>query len=91
MTSLLLAFICFIWISGNVDGADIIPIGSKGNYIYKNALHASLLFYEAQRSGKLPPDQRVKWRGDSMLDDGKDVGRDLTGGYFDGNPFLNCL
>ena len=61
-----------------------IPIGTKGNYNYKNAIHASLLFYEAQRSGKLPADNRIHWRGDSMLDDGKDVGHDLTGGYFDG-------
>lgn len=65
-------------------GADNIPIGTKGHYIYKNAIHASLLFYEAQRSGKLPEDNRIKWRGDSMLNDGHDVGHDLTGGYFDG-------
>ena len=62
----------------------ISPIGVKGNYNYANAIHASLLFYEAQRSGKLPKDNRIHWRGDSMLDDGKDVGHDLTGGYFDG-------
>ena len=43
-----------------------------------------MLFYEAQRSGKLPENQRVKWRGDSAMDDGKDVGYDLTGGYYDG-------
>ena len=29
----------------------------------------SLLFYEAQRSGKLPADNRVDWRGDSALGD----------------------
>ena len=71
------------------NGADIIPItGPKGGYLYKNALHASLLFYEAQRSGKLPPGQRVKWRGDSMLNDGQDVGLDLTGGYYDCKTFF---
>lgn len=41
---------------------------------YGLALSKSLLFYEAQRSGKLPPDQRVTWRGDSGLKDGSDAG-----------------
>ncbi len=60
------------------------PIGTKGNYEYDKVLHASLLFYEAQRSGKLPADNRIKWRGDSFLDDKGDSGEDLTGGYHDG-------
>ncbi|KAI3458532.1 hypothetical protein Pfo_015195 [Paulownia fortunei] len=50
---------------------------------YGAALTKSLLFYEAQRSGKLPSTQRVKWRGDSALSDGKDAGVDLVGGYYD--------
>ena len=54
---------------------------------YKDVLHKSLLFYEAQRSGKLPADNRVPWRRDSCLTDGSDVGLDLTGGYNDGNIF----
>lgn len=37
---------------------------------YSDALEKSILFYEGQRSGKLPPDQRLKWRGDSGLSDG---------------------
>lgn len=37
---------------------------------YGEALEKSLMFFEAQRSGKLPTDQRVKWRGDSGLKDG---------------------
>jgi hypothetical protein len=53
-------------------------------YDYKEVLCNSLLFYEAQRSGKLPPDQKVTWRKDSALNDGSDVGVDLTGGYYDG-------
>ncbi|XP_045104527.1 endoglucanase E-4-like isoform X2 [Portunus trituberculatus] len=53
-------------------------------YDYPQALCMSFLFYEAQRSGVLPPDQRVKpWRWDSALNDGVDVGHDLTGGYYD--------
>lgn len=41
---------------------------------YGAALTQSLLYFEAQRSGKLPSNQRVKWRGDSALTDGKDAG-----------------
>jgi hypothetical protein len=41
---------------------------------YADALEKSFLFLEAQRSGKLPPNQRVKWRGDSGLSDGSSAG-----------------
>src|SRR5262245_56989841 len=50
---------------------------------YAEALQKSLFFYEAQRSGPLPASNRVNWRGDSGLADGSDVGRDLTGGWYD--------
>ncbi|XP_048607670.1 endoglucanase 16-like [Brassica napus] len=50
---------------------------------YKEALTKSLIFLEAQRSGKLPPNNRVPWRGDSALDDGKLANVDLAGGYYD--------
>lgn len=40
------------------------------NFNYKDALTKSLIFLEAQRSGKLPPRNRVPWRGDSALNDG---------------------
>ncbi|KAL4444350.1 hypothetical protein ABPG75_012087 [Micractinium tetrahymenae] len=36
---------------------------------YKQVLGLSYKFYEAQRSGKLPPGNRVPWRGDSHLTD----------------------
>ncbi|KAK8407660.1 hypothetical protein O3P69_002307 [Scylla paramamosain] len=52
-------------------------------YDYSQVLCMSYLFYEAQRSGPLPATQRITWRGDSALDDGRDVGLDLTGGYYD--------
>ena len=51
---------------------------------YKEALKKSILFYEAQRSGKLPKNNRIKWRGDSALDDGKDNKINLQGGWYDG-------
>lgn len=50
---------------------------------YSNALKKSILFFEGQRSGKLPPDQRLRWRRDSALHDGATAGVDLTGGYYD--------
>jgi len=53
-------------------------------YDYKQVLRDSLLFYEAQRSGRLPADQKVTWRKDSALNDQGDQGQDLTGGYYDG-------
>ncbi|KAI8987553.1 Six-hairpin glycosidase-like protein [Mycotypha africana] len=48
----------------------------------------SLWFYEAQRSGKLPSNNRVPWRSDSALDDGKDNNVDLTGGYYDAGDYI---
>lgn len=50
---------------------------------YGDALRKSILFFEGQRSGKLPPDQRLNWRRDSALRDGSYAGVDLTGGYYD--------
>lgn len=61
---------------------------SLGDYDYNLLIHDSLLFYEAQRSGKLPADNRIKWRGDSMLADKGDGGEDLTGGYFDAGDLV---
>ncbi len=52
-------------------------------YNYAEALQKSLLFYEAQRSGPLPANNRLNWRGPSGLTDGADVGKDLTGGWYD--------
>ena len=56
--------------------------GSK--YNYDDVLMKSILFYEAQRSGKLPDNNRIPWRGDSALQDHGDNGEDLTGGWYDG-------
>ncbi|GMN31278.1 hypothetical protein TIFTF001_003182 [Ficus carica] len=50
---------------------------------YSTALEKSILFFEGQRSGKLPSDQRLTWRGDSGLSDGSSYHVDLTGGYYD--------
>lgn len=41
---------------------------------YGDALYRSILFFEGQRSGKLPPNQRLSWRRDSALRDGAQDG-----------------
>ena len=63
---------------------------SSERYDYGEVLELSNLFYEAQRSGALPPDNRVEWRGNSSLGDKGHGGEDLTGGYHDGR-FVNRI
>lgn len=58
---------------------------------YGEVIKLSLLFYEAQRSGHLPPTNRISWRGDSALNDKGNNGEDLSGGYYDGNKFFMQL
>lgn len=65
----------------------IVRVTSSG-YNYDHVLHLSLLFYEAQRSGQLPADNRIPWRGDSALQDRGANGEDLTGGYYDAGDFV---
>ncbi|MFX3651189.1 MAG: glycoside hydrolase family 9 protein [Paenibacillus sp.] len=56
---------------------------AAGNQNYAEALQKAIYFYEAQRSGPLPASNRVEWRGNSGMQDGADVGVDLTGGWYD--------
>ncbi|KAL3677167.1 hypothetical protein R1sor_027115 [Riccia sorocarpa] len=56
---------------------------SDDKHDYKHALRLSFYFLEAQRSGYLPTNQRVKWRSDSALTDGYEQEVDLVGGYYD--------
>ena len=44
---------------------------------YGDVLSKSILFFEGQRSGKLPPNQRMTWRKDSALRVGFDIGASL--------------
>ncbi|XP_073040533.1 endoglucanase 12 [Primulina eburnea] len=53
---------------------------------YTVALHKALLFFNAQKSGKLPKNNGIPWRRDSGLQDGSDatdVKGGLVGGYYD--------
>ncbi|MBN1215874.1 MAG: glycoside hydrolase family 9 protein, partial [Candidatus Lokiarchaeota archaeon] len=52
---------------------------------YYAALQKAIYFYKQQKSGDLDENNPVIWRGDSCLDDGIDVGLDLTGGFYDGS------
>ncbi|MBW4532318.1 MAG: glycoside hydrolase family 9 protein [Pleurocapsa minor HA4230-MV1] len=66
-------------------------VGQQGKFAYGEALQKSLLFFEANRSGPLPADNRLEWRSDSTTSDGKDVGRDLVGGYFDAGDHIKFI
>ncbi len=61
---------------------------TTGAFDYAEALQDSMFFYQAQRSGQLPPDNEVAWRGDSDLSDGSDNGVNLTGGYHDAGDLV---
>lgn len=61
--------------------------GSEPNTQYSNLLGNALYFYEAQRTGQLPADNRVAWRNNSVPNDGSDWGIDLTRGYFDAGDY----
>jgi len=73
-----LAILCTALISSPPSTASAAPA-----FNYGEALQKSVWFYDAQRSGKLPADNRVSWRGDSALQDGADAGLDLSGGFYD--------
>ena len=57
---------------------------------YADALRKSLLFYRAQRSGDLSGTSNpIPWRSaPSFLQDGSDVGVDLSRGYFDAGDYV---
>ncbi|GFR70539.1 endoglucanase [Elysia marginata] len=57
---------------GNTGGG-----GTGGKKNYGEALGKSILFYNAQRSGKLPANNPIPWRGDS------NVGDCVPGGWHD--------
>lgn len=44
--------------------------GLAAAFNYADALAKSIIYFEGQRSGKLPPGNRMAWRGDSGLSDG---------------------
>ncbi|MEY2858786.1 MAG: hypothetical protein RLZZ74_3099, partial [Cyanobacteriota bacterium] len=67
------------------------PVGQSGQFSYGEALQKNFLFFEANRSGALPKDNRLEWRSDSTTNDGKDVNKDLAGGYFDAGDHIKFI
>lgn len=52
------------------------------NQKYASALKTAMQFFDIQKSGKLV-DNKISWRGDAALMDGKQASLDLTKGMFD--------
>lgn len=68
----------------SVEGDGLEGSKSTGSFNYGEALQKAILFYELQRSGDIDEKtSRTNWRGDSGMNDGADVGFDLTGGLYD--------
>ncbi|KAE8683876.1 hypothetical protein F3Y22_tig00111166pilonHSYRG00228 [Hibiscus syriacus] len=84
-----LAFCCTLAIAWAGSSHDELALDLS--YDYKDALGKAILFFEGQRSGKLPASQRVKWRGDSALTDGKPDNVNLVGGYYDAGDNVKFL
>ncbi|XP_077990544.1 endoglucanase E-4-like [Glandiceps talaboti] len=65
---------------------------STNTYQYGELLHMSILFYETQRSGRLPDNNRIPWRGHSALfDRGKMKSEELIGGWYDAGSNMKFL
>lgn len=60
-----------------------LPFSRPSGHDYQDALSKSILFFEGQRSGYLPQDQRMTWRSNSGLSDGYTYNTNLVGGYYD--------
>ncbi|ESO91179.1 hypothetical protein LOTGIDRAFT_105269, partial [Lottia gigantea] len=57
-------------------------------YDYEDVIRMSIWFYEAQRSGELPADNRIPFRGNSALDDEGHEEEDLSGGWYDAGDYV---
>jgi endoglucanase len=77
----MVVFTCFL-LAGSVS-IFAEPRSGGAFYNYAEALQKAILFYKAQRAGDLPDNYVLPYRGDTCMNDGADVGLDLTGGWFD--------
>ncbi|XP_050226429.1 endoglucanase 18-like [Mercurialis annua] len=81
-----LVFCCVLASEGEGEGGlaiGNIELNSLASTGYGDALAKAIIFYDGQRSGKLPANQQAKWRGDSGLLDGRPENVNLVGGYYD--------
>ncbi|MCL7026442.1 hypothetical protein MKW94_027908, partial [Papaver nudicaule] len=77
ITSILVVILIMVMLNDSCSAGREFLAGNskKTNTIdYEDALTKSILFFEGQRSGKLPANQRMSWRKDSALNDGSLVG-----------------
>ena len=65
-----------------------VPATPVQSFAYGEVLQKSLLFYEVNRSGELAPNHPIEWRGDATVNDGQDVGRDLSESYYDAGDHI---
>lgn len=56
---------------------------AKSDFNYADAFAKSILFYEANWCGPDADSNRLAWRGPCHVEDGADLGLDLTGGFHD--------
>ena len=75
--------LALVLVAAGVAGLATRPAAAAGAFNYGEALQKSMFFYQAQIAGKKPSWSQVSWRGDAAMNDGADVGLDLTGGWFD--------
>ena len=62
---------------------------SQGGFNYVDAFAKSILYYEASWCGPDAGENRLAWRGPCHIEDGADVGLDLTGGFHDAGDHVN--
>ncbi|KAJ4783796.1 Endoglucanase [Rhynchospora pubera] len=70
--------------------AEVLPVPGPPGAItqkYADALGTALQFFQVQKSGKLV-NNKISWRGDSALDDGKDANLDLSKGMYDAGDHM---
>ncbi|XP_047322127.1 endoglucanase 24-like [Impatiens glandulifera] len=74
--------------SGGSSGLGPVP-GPPGavNKKYGDALKVAMQFFDVQKSGALV-DNKISWRGDSGLNDGKDASLDLSKGLYDAGDHM---
>ena len=58
---------------------------------YSDKLTRRLLFFKGQCLGKLPPEKRLRWQGDSTLHDSATEGVDLTGKHYDAGDNIKFI
>ncbi len=79
VTSLVLTLFAYVPVTQSASS----PRTGDSYYSYGEAMQKAILFYKANRLGDLPDDYVLPYRTDAAMNDGKDVGLDLTGGWAD--------